>query len=165
MLYLVEGLNSSGKTTWIENNKKIGDRHITTYYLNPLRWSRKKKELIQNGGIANYCLGCYEMLRTSLVNLPCDAYWDRTFISAWVYYTINEDMFEYLCKEYLSVNTKVIFIDTDPQICMSRFKKNRKRYVSNFDWYGLRDRFHEAISKMKRIGYDIKVIPNYGATQ
>lgn len=142
MLYLVEGLNGAGKTSWIKQSMKrqIETKHsiwITTPWLNPLRWDDQKKQYFDGEDattrktqLGSYLLGSYEALLQTLAikaQVANDIFIDRSFISAYVYGPMLPWTFEAI-KEYcceLFPNFEVIFIDTKPETCISRIANIR----------------------------------------
>ena len=163
MLYLVEGLNASGKSTWIKSNKTDKDKSIVTTYANPLRWKKDKVCLIHND--VDFILGAYESLfyiiKDMLNDIP-DIYLDRSFISGYVYGTIEEKCeFEYLAEMFYKLQPKIIFMETDIDVCKDRWQeghKKNKKYVTNFDWEGTRKKFINSIKYLKEIGYGVKIV-------
>ena len=166
MLTLVEGLNCSGKTTYIKNHKS---QVIDTWYANPLRWDNSKNLLM--GSLEKkeyYGIGVYEtILRMFLSSYSApDYYWDRTWISAYVYKTLTKPSFDFISDLYCENCVKVIWLDTNPFICKDRWeaenKKDEKDYVVNFDWKGLRDEFETVMTELDKMGMNVEVITNYG---
>jgi len=126
VLYLVEGLNCAGKTTYIENLKKH-IIYIKTHWCNPLRWSDKKKDIVYASH--DYSLGAYETVLRLYKNWPEAIFWDRTFISAYIYDSISKRYFDYLvdiCLENQVSTPHIIFVDTKIDTCLSRLKSLRE---------------------------------------
>ena len=135
-----------------------------TSFANPLRWSDSKHNIVPTKG--SYCVGVYETIY-NMLNFTShrDTYWDRTWISAFIYGTISQSEFQYitcLYKDNMS-NIKIVFLDTNIKICKQRFKDSKyKEYVNNFDWDGLRSKFLFALSILKKNGFKVRILKNYG---
>lgn len=180
-LYLVEGLNCSGKTTYINKCVKEAENHdlfydvFTTPWANPLRWKKDLftiKRSFSAAEINSYAFGVYETLLRIYFsrNLLLDfIFWDRTWISAYVYGSINYDKFLeliYLYKEYLSNNNissvNIIFMDTSAEVCKERWNninKLEKNYVDNIDnWDKYYVKFLEAMEQLENCGYFVERI-------
>jgi hypothetical protein len=165
MLYLVEGLNCSGKSTFIENMCQ-GDS-IVTDWLNPKRWPKGsyKSQINENGLTLPYLIGAYETFYRSARSLGFlrskAIYVDRTWISAYAYGTIGEKPFEYLMSVHSTSDVNVTFIDTPVELCWERWvnegRRKSKGYVkSDFEFWKIVDvKLREAIERMENFGFNV----------
>lgn len=162
MLYLVEGLNCSGKTTYINNlvEHKLQGYQFNTGWANPLRQVNLSKRTIMNN---NYLCGVYEAVWHSyktFANFGDAYYWDRTWISAYVYGSINLQAFDRLCRFYKGCT--IIYIDTPMLICKERWEKlrnqnpNYKKYVGDLRWYANDDDMKVAIKRAQLFGLKVE---------
>jgi len=132
VITFVEGLNGAGKTTWIDKQKNDNGKVIKTGYLNP-------KENVQKVyNLNNRCLElCYEtLLRTLIECKELNWFLDRSFISAFVYGTIETYTYEYLIHILASKLTRdefhVVFIDTDVVTCAKRLDERKDQGIKTF---------------------------------
>lgn len=130
MLFLIEGLNCAGKSTYIQNccKNNIGSFGITTPWCNPLRWNGKKNSLLKEDSDI-YSIGAYETILRMFKGWPEKVFWDRTFISSYVYDTIYEMQFNYLVDiglENKLITPNIVYIDTAPKTCLDRLKQLRE---------------------------------------
>ena len=161
MLALVEGLNGAGKSTYIKGQTGIV---LHTPYANPLRWEKSKHRLI--GSLDRkecYAIGVYEAIYHTHVdfgNMRRSYWWDRTWISAYVYGSIKKEAFDFLSDLYVEITNHIVFVDTNVSICKERFANSveDKSYVNNFEWNKLHSRFCRAMQELNTKGYKIKTI-------
>jgi len=177
-LILVEGLNCAGKSTWIreqfkyysKNNQNSIPISITSKWANPLRWNHIKKVLIDHQ-FSSYSIGVYETILETLPLLHKTIYWDRTFISAYVYDSIYLSTINYLLEKLNRMVVKIIYIDTPVEVCIERLAKlrmdnpNYKKYFyssNQDDFKVIQEKFEETFMhmtnnynfKIERIKYD-----------
>lgn len=191
MFHLVEGLNCSGKSTWI-NQKTVQSKHklppisITTSWMNPLRWSDSKKNMVMPEGddvrvkpeafFQRYAIGAYETFMNVAVpsssNLGRDIYWDRTFISAYVYKSITRTVFDFCVERLYDLAKKfpveIIFIDTSVDECLLRLSSLRvgDHKYRNYAWadnksdmMSIQKRFYEVLGTLsERNGFSLTLI-------
>ena len=166
MLYLVEGLNCAGKTYWI--NKQPDGAYLHTPYLNPKNWNVDNlPSYISHMSQIDFLLGAYY----AIVNMYNDnnfkrlnVYWDRTWISAFVYGSLTKDCFRLLVSEHVKFihDVRVIYINTPINICLKRLNELRSedtRY-NNYelsaiedDWIAVKNNFINAFAIMKSVGF------------
>jgi thymidylate kinase len=181
MLYLVEGLNCSGKTTWIKETLSETEDGVIykTPWANPLRWNDRKKKLIPDGvRISNglciplidaYAIGVYEtMIEMAQMKMLDDVYWDRTFISALAYGSISRKAYDYLLELIYNIgNIEVIFLDTPVDETLERWNKIRetKPDYKNYAWADnkadamrVQKKFYELLSQLDNHNIVIKMI-------
>ena len=138
-MVIVEGLNCAGKSTWINNQifeieDKIGikPQHLITSWANPLRFNDEKKKILHYDQFGcsfdSYLVGCFESVAKLELYKPI--FWDRSFITAYAYGSINLEQFMYLVDKFRTWN-RFVFIDTKVTTCLKRFKKiyKDKTYV------------------------------------
>ena len=165
MIYLVEGLNCSGKTTWIKEQPCVDiDNVINTPFANPLRFTGLKKFLSDIFDFNPYYYGAYETILELNTQIGQNDvwFWDRTWISAWVYGSItNKRIFDELVRIYTD-HCKVIFIDTPVDECLKRWKERDnagKEYVDlQKDWRLLREKFVETVNILEARGMNVQRI-------
>jgi thymidylate kinase len=170
MLYLVEGLNCAGKTTWIKNRSKdimIFVNDMNTRYLNPKNWADELKKAIIDED--EFLYGAYYALAYSIIPDytfgPVHTFWDRTWISAMIYGSISQDTFLRLSNLYLTKSVTIIFIDTPVSVCIDRFKKTNDdrydKYMLNTieeDWANVRNNFITTMKYLSGIGYSVETL-------
>lgn len=177
MLYLVEGLNCSGKTDWIDATMgglgKIS-KVLDTGFCNPLRWNLNKKSVVHsvsNGGIfASVCsVGAYEAIFNVLNFVKENYFWDRTYVSAWAYGTIDWYQFQYLTSMLKDIkhDIRFIYMNTPISICLERLFKLRatnpkyKDYAIQVDRNGMEEikmKFDEAFKFIKSEGFVVQEV-------
>ena len=158
MIYLVEGLNASGKSTYIRGQLQKNPNAISfsTPWLNPLRHPEKFSYWITDWD--SFLYGAYESVCLTLKVLDKDVYWDRTFISAWAYNShIERSTMMDLLGCFKKKEVKLILLDTPIDICMDRFygRDEDKSYVEHFDdkkalrahWVECRERLVDTFNK------------------
>ena len=136
MLFLVEGLNCSGKTTWIENNIRPNDIIFQTPWANPLRWKQdsfsEHKSKLLTGEIESdwlvlfdaYAIGVYETMMNMAKQEVNNVYWDRTFISAYAYRSISRMAYDVMVELLYNIgNVGIVFLDTSVDETLERWKK------------------------------------------
>jgi thymidylate kinase len=167
MVFLVEGLNCSGKTFHI-NTLIDGETDIIykTPWLNPLRWDANKKAFVKN--INDFAIGAYETLIEMASGELTHVYWDRTFISAYIYDTISRQVYNYLTSLCLKINIKnIIFVDTDPKVCIDRLQRMRESdpKYKNYIWcdvlqkmIDIREKFLEVMNELSIKGFIIQTV-------
>jgi len=164
MLYLVEGLNCAGKSTYINEHKKPSDVHLITDFANPLRFGSFESGLSQSE-INAYLLGFYKTIFHMIDYLDIhsnDIWWDRTFISAYAYGSIDLSMYMNFLELYRNsqkFNVEIIYLVTSVKTCTNRWidKMKDRPYVSiktATDWIGDNINLRKAV--------DIACVKSYG---
>lgn len=174
MIYLVEGLNYAGKSTWI---KKIGVKNfeygdcveLETSWLNRLREECTYKV---HRNIDAYWIGSY-LSTFNTAKLFDRCFWHRTFISALAYDSITQVAFKAIVNNIDKNSCQLIYIDTDPIICINRWKmdKNKRNYLEYQDnelkllmyWKTIKYVFDTCFNYMEDMGFKIERIENYGS--
>ena len=158
MLFLVEGLNCSGKSTFIDDISK--GIVLTTPWLNPLR---NKSHYLN---YQSYHVGAYEGILGALKDQigSTSLYWDRTWISSYAYGTLEHKSFEYLAEKYAVENVSVVFMDTTLELCIDRWKNSKrdedKSYVK-FDeeyWSEVQEKLKDAVTFLSKKGIPVHII-------
>lgn len=179
MLYLLEGLNCSGKSTWISKqirnqiDSRDGLRNpfkIKTSWANPLCWESHKRSIITDG-ISEYALGCYETIIEAFIGTAStqDVYWDRTFISAFAYHSIRREVYDFLVevlykyKQYV----KIVFVDTAVDTTLERWEKLKgsdptyRSYAwanNRADAMRVQEEFYRLIGGLQKHDFDITIV-------
>lgn len=151
MIHLVEGLNCSGKSTWINEQRRYmydkSSQHLITHWLNP------RRILDWNSAYADMALF---MGYVSVINCINDfgkdeVYWDRTFLSAYAYGTIKMVNVHRIVEamqegDYVA---DIIFMDTPISVCKERWenenKAQEKPYAKVDDQEKILDRLQEVM--------------------
>jgi thymidylate kinase len=166
VLYLVEGLNCAGKTYWI--NKQVGGAYLHTPYLNPKNWDVDDlPSYISHSSHLDFLLGAYY----AIIHIYQvgdfkreGVYWDRTWISAFVYGSLTKDCFKLVVAEYAKYanDLKIVYADTPVNVCLKRLNALRSedtRY-NNYelsaiedDWIAVKNNFNDAFDIMRNNGF------------
>jgi thymidylate kinase len=165
MFLHVEGMNCSGKSTYIQKLSDtrlnfIGERPIKirvldTPWINPHRWNDDFKCCVNQD---DYILGAYESIFHLYKDYDDLVIFDRSFISSFVYGSISEFVFCYLAKLY--GGSKLYYMDTKVETCKKRWEERKRDYAPNFDWDILNHKFLSTIEKL-RFEFKWEYTPNY----
>lgn len=157
MLHLVEGLNCSGKSTWIYEQKAST---IHTPWLNPLRWDKSDYRMGLDRQL--WMQGAYDAIWYSYESgsFGTQMYWDRTFISAFAYGSLKREIFEQIIKVYKHFGVTIVFIDTPVDVCLDRMAVRNRKDPRNYidlkkDWVQVRHNLVNAIQYMESKGFHI----------
>jgi len=177
ILYMVEGLNCAGKTTFINDNKL---QLFSSSFANSRRWPvdnfknklfefylKKFGNTVSVKPFDPYYLGVYESLFYAINFRVGKIGWDRTWISAYVYNCIGLQLFNNLCELYLRRNIKIVWLSTPVEICKERYQKQRdmgfpRNYVVDVkEWDYIYNKFSFVMNKLKEKGFYIQVEKGY----
>ena len=157
MLNLVEGLNCSGKSSWILEQKAAT---IHTPWANPLRWNKSDYRMGLDRQL--WLQGAYDAV-WYLYDSGCfgtQVYWDRTFISALAYGSLDKKIFASILNVFKPEGVEIIFIDTPVEECVRRWairnRKDPRNYVDmSKDWTQVRYNIENAIMYMEGKGFHV----------
>lgn len=181
MIYMYEGLNGAGKSTIIKDKVEAGDGVVCPIvlsdYANYLKWPKPTFTYEENNfehnlskvrnrfvtyderTVVAYNIAVFETLAhyLSKTEIKDDIYIDRSFISCFVYGTIDYQVFYTLCqlyKEMLGDCIKFVLVDTSVLVCCTRRMRNPKVYapMNLFEAEKIRDKFIEAFDTLKKLG-------------
>ena len=165
MLYLVEGLNCSGKSTFIQDTSS--GNSIVTDWLNPRRWTAGGyKDMLKKLELTTpYLIGAYETFYRSMRSLGFlrskAIYVDRTWISAYAYGTIGELAYQYLLSIHSQNDVVIVFMDTPVEVCWERWKKlklsSSKAYVNSSlqYWKSVDKALRLSVSNLETLGFQV----------
>lgn len=175
VLYLVEGLNCSGKTTYIERcliDKAKKGVYYKTDWLNPLRDKFHPCNNASLKEIEMFMRGAYLTVLHSLFRIKnleeCNVYWDRTFISAFAYGTIEFDLVTELVTAIKDNgwDVRIVFLDIPVDVCMDRFmmREENRDYVAyvtqqtklRLFWEKVSFKLRHSIVKLPLITYNME---------
>lgn len=122
-----------------------------------------------------YAIGAYETFLNTWVsasyNLDSILYWDRTFISAYVYKSLDKQSFDYLLELMYELNHKfligIVFVDMPVEVCLERLevlRKNDPKYRDYIKTNGKEDmmkvqrRFYEVLSILSNHGFIVEIV-------
>jgi thymidylate kinase len=163
----VEGLNCSGKSTYIQ--KKFGCV-IHTPHLNPLRDINGDFALFGRD-VSPYLLGAYtqlhDMMDRDMIASGKDLWLDRTFLSAFVYGSIGRETFWRLVDRLNKDKNCFIYMDTPVELCVERFyalPQGFKDYVLHQGdrdqlttyWEYLHKNFYNYLNIISQKGFTVK---------
>jgi len=172
MINLVEGLNCSGKTTFIKERMDDKDEKVGTPYLNPRRWNNEdflslkfQPQITQD----YFLLGAYTALMEELTATSWgkDSWWDRTWISAYVYGSMSWNTFkaiaQYMQKTDIDMNYQVYYMDTPIEVCKKRFQEQHPTQDRSYvfpvkDWEDIDKNFRETLDYLQK---DFGITINY----
>ncbi len=173
---MVEGLNGSGKSTYIENCIQeiyTSRTSLITDWINRLRWNANgvKVNLCRDQKDMDiYCYAAYETLYNTYAKcIADDLYLDRSWISAHVYGNLSDYAFDKIAEVYLGYENKlnyttdvvIVYIDTDIEVCKKRWADRiveEKSYVAFFDWNDIKSKFDHDMNLLAKKGFHIETI-------
>jgi len=172
MINLVEGLNCSGKSTFIREYKPEIDELISTPYLNPRRWGHEDFLSLKFQPQASqdyFLLGAYTALTEELCgSLSRSFWWDRTWISAYVYGSLSWTAFKAIAQYMKKFGRdgeiyQVYYIDTPVDVCKERFLSQHPTQDRNYvypmtEWEDIDKSFRETLDYLET---DYGVIIHY----
>jgi len=175
MIYLVDGVNGAGKSTWINSHKNEEDYVVHTTWLNPLRYDSAKRLELSNGKEELYHLFSYETLlrAEAIFSRPSlsDHYWDRSFLSAYVYGSISLNVFNRLMNLVDDINLdheiEFVYVDTDINLCVDRLNRIRETCCDYKDYvkadtiesmHKIKDKFDELFKALYIQNYKVRYI-------
>lgn len=165
-LIIVEGLNCSGKSSYICNASLDSFTHrsevVESAWVNPIRWPQEKKEQIED--VSSFIMGCFETILLRCNDADCHYFFDRSFISSYIYSSINGydfrvNTFKYLIELYKPFTTFVL-VDTDLNVCKRRWatRNENRDYVKNLEWERMQAYFQNTYKWMKIQGCEIEIV-------
>jgi thymidylate kinase len=169
MLHIVEGLNCSGKTTFIEQMVEKSEKNVPllTPWLNPLR-DENFGGFMSRFGKDPYLLGSYITLYKTLLERPFfqkfNYYQDRSFVSGFVYETLEKEPFDAIVSvlKDLRLSIRFAYVDTPVDLCLERFYKRpeARDYLQNkYDlksfWNKVSSKFNQTFEFLDRNGFEV----------
>ena len=179
MLHIVEGLNGSGKSTFIDKRQTHNTAFYITKWANPLRWQKSKREALNADGSLKYGSVYREGMWESILHIFVDnvhhklydIYLDRSFISGAVYNTLSPESYSNLLDLLIELNCKepiiIDFLVTPPTVCYDRLMNLResdhqyKNYVVKDTLSEMREVYSSYLyylEQLKRKGLEIHYI-------
>lgn len=166
MINLVEGLNCSGKSTFIKAYKPEIEELVGTPYLNPRRWGHEDFLSLKFQPQASqdyFLLGAYTALMEELCgqcggSLSKSFWWDRTWISAYVYGSLSWNTFkaiaQYMRKTDIDMCTQVYYMDTPIEVCKERYLAQHPTQDRNYvypmtEWEDIDKNFRETLDHLE----------------
>jgi thymidylate kinase len=178
MINLVEGLNCSGKSTFIKYQERStwsdlkASKAISTPYLNPRRWNHDdflslkfQPQISQDYFLLGAYIGLMEETHSN-VNGAGWRWWDRTWISAYVYGSLSFHYFRALAEylERCEIKYEVYYMDTPVKECQERLAlqhslADRYYVYPPSEWEDVDKKFRETLDfLLKDFGVTIHLV-------
>lgn len=165
-LILVEGLNCAGKTTYISEDIKNYDNvtKLTTKWANPANWPEWSKRKYNTSSVLwGIYVSLFHQLKDQIFSGPTSyIYLDRSWISSYVYGSIDEECFNNLAELWFPIIEEIVWINTDYRKCLDRFKKSKRNIMIPFDWKYIQENFEKTIFKLADMKYPIQIVDGSG---
>ena len=155
MIYLVEGLNGAGKSTWIKKQCQAyapDTEIVETPWANPRRFglgSFKHYLKLDQVALDAYLFGVWESLLHQYKDSDRYVYFDRSWISCYVYGSISEKVFIELANIWKDLDVTIVYVFSNKAEDRFRLQTDKDYVDEGAEWRKTHYKFDSAFCDLK----------------